>query len=311
MKPYVVIIVTFITLFWGCRNSKNNKDIEVNEQTLEPLVDVVEEGNSDIYSEIVYDGPTCLEDIKIDNESTDFRLDPIEDNSYIDTVVDISLRDEEVTLDTTFSDISSDFSIDTGVFSCPIDMVLIDLGGYKFCMDIYEASRPDATSTSGGSNNSYATSRQGVIPWFSVDIGTARTACNAAGKRLCYDYEWTQACKGPDNTIYSYGNSYDPIACNGIDTFCQNPSPGCYWNEQNVPFHVMPTGSFPNCTNEYGVYDINGNVWEWVEDSLGGHPRGGAYNCGDSATLHQCEYIPQFTPSARGFRCCKDVSTGN
>jgi len=33
--------------------------------------------------------------------------------------------------------------------------------------------------------------------------------------------------------------------------------------------------------------------------------RGGAFNCNDSAALHKCAYVPgNWTPSARGFRCC-------
>ena len=66
----------------------------------------------------------------------------------------------------------------------------------------------------------------------------------------------------------------------------------------------MPTGEFPQCTTEYSVFDISGNVWERVQ---GGAGRGGAYNCSDSAALHKCGFvagwgtdkIPNF-----GFRCC-------
>jgi len=67
---------------------------------------------------------------------------------------------------------------------------------------------------------------------------------------------------------------------------------------------IMPTGSFPNCTNEYGVYDINGNTWELVNDGSGEEVwRGGAFNCKDSETLHRCDYVGR-NITAKGFRCC-------
>jgi formylglycine-generating enzyme required for sulfatase activity len=69
-------------------------------------------------------------------------------------------------------------------------------------------------------------------------------------------------------------------------------------------FHVAPTGSFASCTNEYGLFDANGNLWEWVEDpelSV----KGGAFNCGNSTLLHECSYTSSAAyRSAIGFRCC-------
>lgn len=175
---------------------------------------------------------------------------------------------------------------------CPEDMVPVG----KFCIDKYEASRPDATETSPGSNNSYATSRALVLPWTNVSWEEAKQACEASGKRLCTPEEWEKACKGPHNTTYCYGDEYDPKVCNGIDTF----------GREN--FHLLPTGSLPNCTNEYGVYDMNGNVWEF-DSSGNGRVRGGAYNCIDSKSLHQCSYYIIFGTGPKnnvGFRCCKD-----
>ena len=198
------------------------------------------------------------------------------------------------------------------VCRCPEGMVnILD----QFCIDKYEASRPDATASSPGTDNSYATSRPGVMPWMGVSFEDAQAACEAAGKRLCTPSEWELACRGPDDTEYSYGDTYDPTACNGIDAFCycdsssqcgdQDPCPfpHCY-GTCGAAFHPVPTGSFPSCTNGFGVYDINGNVWERVSDGAG---RGGAFNCLDSEALHKCSYVADWGLGARsnfGFRCC-------
>ena len=101
----------------------------------------------------------------------------------------------------------------------------------------------------------------------------------------------------------------------GIDTFCYcdpgsncqdaDPCPysHCYW-DCGAAFHPAATGTFPGCTNGYGLFDINGNAWERVADGAG---RGGAFNCGDSEALHRCDYVADWGLEAKpnfGFRCC-------
>jgi hypothetical protein len=203
--------------------------------------------------------------------------------------------------------------VDDGlVCACPADMVLVE---DRYCIDRYEASRPDATAAAPGSDNSRATSRPDVVPWSNSSLADAAGACLAAGKRLCTALEWETACRGPDRTIYSYGDTYDPVICNGIDTHCHcGPGTTCEAAEPcpyahcygtcGAYFHPTATGQFPQCTNSYGVFDITGNVWERVE---GGAGRGGAFNCLNSENLHRCEYVAAWGSQAIsnfGFRCC-------
>ncbi len=207
------------------------------------------------------------------------------------------------------------------VAGCPAGMV----GVGSFCIDPYEASRDDATAEFAGFSTT-AACRPGVIPWYPVTLAQARTGCATMGKRLCRPDEWLEVCQGPSQSVYAYGDDYDPMACNGIDTFCfcdvgscealsQCPYPHCFNQASSLEaggpcgaaFHVMPTGSFPRCTNVHGVFDLNGNVWELV-DTIDGfeHFRGGAYNCSDSVMLHRCDYDAVWNPSGKGFRCCAD-----
>ena len=67
----------------------------------------------------------------------------------------------------------------------------------------YEASRPDATAISPGSQATRACSNAGVLPWSNVTLAQAQAACaaikNAAGTsigRLCTAWEWQEACNG-------------------------------------------------------------------------------------------------------------------
>jgi hypothetical protein len=198
---------------------------------------------------------------------------------------------------------------------CPPDMVSV---AGRACMDRYEASRPDATAQSLGVDTSRAVSQPGVLPWFPVGLAEGQAACAAAGKRLCTLDEWYAACSAPDGRAYTYGNTYDPLVCNGIDTFCYCqegsvcadrdpcPYPHCFLScgAAHVP---LPTGSFPGCVSADGAYDVNGNVWELVDAGDGqAHYRGGAFNCIDSERLHACTYDASTGVSARGFRCCAD-----
>lgn len=176
--------------------------------------------------------------------------------------------------------------------SCPEEMVLID---ERFCIDRFEASRPDATEISRGSDDARALSVKGVIPWQASTNAVAESACAASEKRLCSPAEWEYACRGPDKTNYAYGDIYDPVTCNGIETFGRDN------------FHLLRTGSIEECTNDWGVFDMNGNLWERVAGGDDTTVRGGAFNCIDSASLHRCDYVPgNWTPSALGFRCCLD-----
>ncbi len=197
---------------------------------------------------------------------------------------------------------------------CPKNMVSIN---NSYCIDRYEASKPDATSTFPGNDSSKAMSQPGVRPWQVTSNAAAQGACEAVGKSLCDETQWQIACQGPNETLYAYGDEYESATCNGIDTFCRCDDcvegeicsyPYCY-GDCGASIKPMPTGSFPDCTNKYGVYDMNGNLWEHVLNGSDMTVRGGAYNCKDSKTLHECTYIPgNWRPSARGFRCCSEGS---
>jgi len=189
-----------------------------------------------------------------------------------------------------------------GPITCPDGMAAVE---NAFCMDRWEASRPDATGTSAGTDGSRATSRPGVLPWKAeeslpdseVHNDDAERACEAAGKRLCTPREWEYACKGSADNTFVYGDAYDPLACNSLDTF---------GGEDDAK--VMPTGSFTSCVDEWGVYDLCGNVYEHVAGGSDAIARGGSFESEDPMTeTLRCDHVPTtYIPCycTLGFRCC-------
>ena len=128
-----------------------------------------------------------------------------------------------------------------------------------FCIDIYEASQPDATQTTQGSWVSGATpvppavSNAGVLPWKSISQYNAHEACLNSGKRLPSISEWQTAFSGLDSKQWPWDKGFNT---SGND---------CVVRGYGQPF---PTG---NCCflidgSSTEICDMVGNVSEWLAD---------------------------------------------
>ena len=83
------------------------------------------------------------------------------------------------------------------------------------------------------------------------------------GKRLPTEAEYEYAMRGGRNgTMYPWGNETVDSG-NWKGNFLQGDFP--YTNTALDGFeNIAPVKSFP--PNDYGLYDISGNVWEWTND---------------------------------------------
>ncbi len=216
---------------------------------------------------------------------------------------------------------------------CPPDMASID---DRFCVDRFEASlvevladgaeQPFSPYESVEGHVVRAVSEAGVYPQGYISEVQAIQACALSGKRLCRAKEWKQACMGPERKTYGYGDKGETGRCNDHG---RSPMTALYagenlgprekwdWDRMNrpelnqVPGTLAHTGEHDGCTNGYGVYDMVGNLHEWVDDPNGTFQ--GGYYQDTTINGEGCQYVTmaheaRYHDYSTGFRCCADVA---
>ena len=198
-----------------------------------------------------------------------------------------------------------------------IDLTEVTQGQYRVC--VYESSCSEPVVDRDQCNWNYSDRED--YPVNCIDWYQAKAYCEWSGKRLCSEAEWEKAARGTDERIYPWGNEIATcdraVMRNVADVF------GC-GAERTWPVGSKPAGI-------YGLLDMSGNVWEWVEDDYHNNYddapddgsawinsprgpeqvyRGGSFNTAAIGlrASHRHHGISSHNYDGLGVRCCNDGS---
>ncbi|MBM4396885.1 MAG: thioredoxin domain-containing protein, partial [Deltaproteobacteria bacterium] len=170
-----------------------------------------------------------------------------------------------------------------------------------FFIDAFEASIGP-----GGRAMSLAGATPAQLSWFE-----AKDACAKAGKRLCTEEEWVSACAG-EPAVDNNGNGYfadDEVEGRMYPYGMLYERGRCRDDEDKYQGEPGLTGVRPGCRTPDGIYDLAGNLGEWVGAE---QPRatvtGGDYRGGERSACNRrsATFGPGIRNNTIGFRCCAD-----
>ncbi len=196
----------------------------------------------------------------------------------------------------------------------------VELSGRSFCIDSTEVTNadcaawletapdPGAQAASCGWNGSFDPWEQ-VWPVPSdhmdhavagIDFCDAEAYCRSAGKRLCRADDWLGACTRDGEREFPYGASFIWDACNGTELGVGG---------------TVPVASLSSCEGGHaGLFDLVGNVSEWVDDCEGTAQNdfcatlgGGWWLEENSSCSTRRTFAREIGGAFMGFRCCRDA----
>jgi formylglycine-generating enzyme required for sulfatase activity len=143
-----------------------------------------------------------------------------------------------------------------------IDQYEVTNAHYAECVGAGVCDPPSQTA-SYTRESYYGEAEYADYPVIYVNWKAAQTYCQWRDARLPTEAEWEKAARGGlEGAQYPWGDEFDGTLVNYCDTNCYRS-----WKDEDFDDgfdDTAPVGRYP--PNGYGLYDIGGNVSEWVAD---------------------------------------------
>ena len=200
-----------------------------------------------------------------------------------------------------------------------IDVYEVTNARYTECVDTGDCD-PPSSSESYSRDSYYGDPDYDDYPVIYVSWHDAQTYCQWRAARLPTEAEWEKAARGGlQGKSYPWGDE-NPLCEHGVENGAKFDD-----DDRCNDTDTEPVGGFS--PNGYGLYDMAGNIWEWVGDwydayyygsSSSDNPqsphsgvyrvlRGGSWLSNPSGlrAAHRLRNVPNGRGYSLGFRCAR------
>lgn len=131
---------------------------------------------------------------------------------------------------------------------------------YRTCVESGHCNLPRLMSADGGRDNYFYDGDYNYFPVVYVSWWDAQDYCEWAGMRLPTEAEWEKAARGIDLRSWPWGD--EAPTCDLLNYLVE-------FGDCDRRGKTREVGSYTGNVSPYGVFDMAGNVKEWVHDKWG------------------------------------------
>ena len=158
-----------------------------------------------------------------------------------------------------------------------INLKIVQIPGVTFKIGKYPITQEQYQEVMGNNPSYFMNKPQNPVEQVSYDNAVAfcQKLSEITGKnyRLPTNSEWEYACRAGTETLFSFGDDFEHLK-------------DYAWYEDNSGLITHPVGQ--KLPNDWGLYDMHGNVWEWCQNV----PRGGGFDtCSYGCRAAQLSYL--------------------